>query len=212
MHYTKQDIDQMDKTTKIITMNSASGIKPGNLIGSISKSGITNLAIFSSVVHLGSDPALFGFILRPTGEVPRHTYENILETGYYTINHIHSSFVKNAHYTSAKLDKTDSEFNNCGLTEAYVTDYPAPFVAESNFKLGMKHKETIEIPLNGTKLVIGEVEHLIVPDDMDPSVNLDAMDSIGISGLNNYYKLHKIAEFPYVRTKDIPDFSKIKSL
>ncbi|WP_010521529.1 flavin reductase family protein [Aquimarina agarivorans] len=210
MHYKKQDIAAMDKSTRIITMNSASGIKPGNLIGSINKNGNTNVAIFSSVVHLGSDPALFGFVMRPTGEVPRHTYDNIIDTGTYTINHIHPSFVKNAHYTSGKFDESISEFESCGLTEEFIADFEAPFVAESKFKLGMKYRETIEIPLNGTKLIVGEVEHLIVPNDLDKSINLETLNGVGISGLNSYYSLKKIAEYPYVRLNEVPDFGHLK--
>ena len=94
MHYTKKDIDNLDRVTRIKIINSVTGIKPANLIGSMSNEGQTNLAVFSSIVHLGSNPALLGFILRPTGEVPRHTYSNILENGFYTINHIHPEFIE----------------------------------------------------------------------------------------------------------------------
>ena len=94
MHYTKKAIEQMDRIQKIKFINSVSGIKPANLIGSISDTGQSNLAIFSSVFHLGSDPALLGFITRPTGEVARHTHENILENKQYTINHVDRSFAE----------------------------------------------------------------------------------------------------------------------
>ena len=66
MQYTKKDIAEMDRIQRIKYINSVSGIKPANLIGTISGGGQTNLAIFSSVFHLGSDPALLGFITRPT--------------------------------------------------------------------------------------------------------------------------------------------------
>lgn len=211
MQYTKHDIERMDKIQKIKFINSVSGIKPANLIGTISNSGQTNLAIFSSVFHLGSDPALFGFITRPTGEIPRHTYENILENEYYTINHVQSSFTKNAHYTSAKLDRTQSEFEVCGLTEEYIADFKAPFVQESVLKMGMQFKEAINIERNGTILVIGEIQHLIIPDTAvgeDEDIDLSHINSAGISGLNTYYELKKIARYPYVRTNEIPDFGK----
>tara|TARA_R110000868_G_scaffold258903_2_gene516567 strand:+ start:1069 stop:1371 length:303 start_codon:yes stop_codon:yes gene_type:complete len=94
MNLTKDDIKKLNRIDRIKIINSVSGIKPANLIATISNDGQPNVAIFSSVVHLGSDPALLGFILRPTGEVPRNTFENILENHSYTINHIHPHFKK----------------------------------------------------------------------------------------------------------------------
>ncbi|MFS4492418.1 flavin reductase family protein [Maribacter sp. 2308TA10-17] len=209
MQYSKQDIDQMDRIQKIKFINSISGIKPANLIGSVSNSGQVNLAIFSSVFHLGSDPALLGFITRPTGEIPRHTLENIKENKQYTINHVNSSFTEKAHYTSAKFERGQSEFKICGLTEEYIGDFKAPFVKESGIKMGMEFKEAIDIKLNGTILVIGEIQHLIIPEKAlgeDEDIDLSNINTVGISGLNTYYELKKISRYPYARVNQIPDF------
>ncbi len=211
MHYTKKVIEEMDHIQKIKFINSVSGIKPANLIGTISNSGQPNLAVFSSVFHLGSDPALFGFITRPTGEVPRHTLENIKENKEYTINHVAASFTEKAHYTSAKVDRTVSEFETCSLTEEYIEGFKAPFVKESVLKMGMEFKQAIDIELNGTILVIGEIQHLIIPDAAigeDEDIDLSHIDGVGISGLNTYYSLEKIRRYPYARASEIPDFKK----
>ena len=111
MIYTKKQINNLDRITRLKLINSVTGIKPANLIGTINKEGNTNLAVFSSLVHLGSDPAILGFISRPPTIDTGHTYRNIQENGFYTINHIHPEFVENAHYTSAKFSKEISEFN-----------------------------------------------------------------------------------------------------
>lgn len=210
MQYTKQDIAEMDRIQKIKFMNSISGIKPANLIGTISNSGQTNVAIFSSVVHLGSDPALLGFITRPTGEIPRHTFENILENKQFTINHVPNSYTENAHYTSAKIDRAQSEFEVCGLTEEYIADFKAPFVKESAIKMGLEFKEYIDIKLNGTILVIGEIQHLSISEAAigeDEDIDLENIQGVGISGLNTYYNVKKIARYPYARAHEIPDFN-----
>ena len=65
MQYTKEDIAALDRISRLKIINSVTGVKPANLIGTINKRGITNLAVFSSVVHLGSNPALLGLISRP---------------------------------------------------------------------------------------------------------------------------------------------------
>ena len=208
MHYTKAHIQAMDRVTRLKIINSVTGIKPANLIGTISNTGKTNVAIFSSIVHLGSDPALLGFISRPQTSEVGDTYRNIQENLHYTINHIHPSFVKNAHYTSAKFAANISEFERCGLTEEYNEGFVAPFVKESNFKMGMKFKESIDIKLNGTILVIGEIEHLMMPDtsSLNEDIDLEQSSSLGISGLNSYYELKKIARYPYVRIGEVPNF------
>jgi flavin reductase (DIM6/NTAB) family NADH-FMN oxidoreductase RutF len=209
MHITKQDILDLDRIRRLNMINSVTGIKPANLLGTISAEGKTNLAIFSSVLHLGSNPALLGFILRPGGEKTRHTYRNIKETGYYTINHVHKSFALNAHYTSAKFEPEVSEFSACRLTEEYLAGFKAPFVRESRLKLGLSFQDEISIALNDTLLVIGEVEHLFLPDDiMDQEGHLDLIkvDDVGIAGLNSYYSLRRLNKFPYARPGELPDF------
>lgn len=207
MHLTKTEITQTDHLTKINLINSITGIKPANLIGTVSEDGQTNLAVFSSVVHLGSDPAIIGFISRPTGDVPRHTIENIKANGFYTINHIHHSYTEQAHATSAKFDRSISEFERCGFTEEYLHGFKAPFVKESVVKLGMKFVEGIPIERNNTILMIGEIEHLILPElPTDGQLDLAALGSAGISGLNSYYKLEKISEYPYARPEELPKF------
>jgi len=211
MHLTKEDIQNTERIKRLNIINSITGIKPANLIGTISNDGKTNLAIFSSVIHLGSNPALIGFILRPDREAGQHTFDNIKDNGSYTINHIHESFIEQAHYTSAKFSRDESEFDKCALTEEFVADHKAPFVKESTLKLGMKIVQTIPIELNGTVLIIGEVEHLIIPDaamDDQGQIDLSQPSDVGISGLNTYYKLEKIARFPYARPNELPDFSK----
>lgn len=192
----------MQKVERLNLINSLSGIKPANLIGTIDQEGKENLAIFSSVVHLGSNPALFGFILRPQGDVRRHTHENIMSTGVYTINFVTTDFIQNAHYTSAKFDASINEFVKSRLTPSYIDDYDAPFVEESPIKMGLKFVEEIPIKSNGTTLMVGQVEHIIMPDETmkdNGHIDLGELDVAGISGLNTYYSLTKKDRFPYVR-------------
>ncbi len=208
MHLTKTDIQNTPRIQRLNIINAITGIKPANLIGTISDKGETNLAIFSSVVHLGSNPALIGCISRPTGEIERHTYENILANGVYTINHVHRDFVKNAHYTSAKFERHQSEFAHCQLTPEYLDNFKAPFVKESKLKMGLNYRQSIPIELNGTVLIIGEIEHLIIDDQAiegNDHINLSNIQTVGIGGLDTYYALNKIQQFPYARINELPE-------
>jgi flavin reductase (DIM6/NTAB) family NADH-FMN oxidoreductase RutF len=205
------EIGELPKIKKLNIINSITGIKPANLIGTRSIKGMTNLAVFSSVVHMGSNPPLIGMISRPVGDVERHTMENLEDSPFYTINHVVTDKVKHAHYTSAKWGREDSEFEKCGFNEQFISDFPAPFVQESHIKMGMEVKEKINIELNGTVLIIGTVQMIVIPDEAlsgEGYINLELAKSAGVSGLNSYYSLNRIQEFPYARVDDANDLVK----
>jgi flavin reductase (DIM6/NTAB) family NADH-FMN oxidoreductase RutF len=209
MQLNENDVKDLDRIYRLNLINSITGVKPANLIGTISSEKQDNLAIFSSLVHLGSNPAQLGLVTRPQRPKPKDTYSNIKETGFYTINHISENFVKKAHYTSAPLGKEDSEFDVMNLERVFVGDFPAPFVAQSAVKIGMRHLESIDLP-NGCILIIGDIVLIDLADELlndKGQLELSAYDGVGISGLNSYYGLDKIATFPFVRVDEIPDFN-----
>ena len=80
IHFNRKDVKELKHVYKINLINSCSGFKSANLIGTKSNAGTTNVAVFSSVTHFGSNPPLLGVVFRPLTDVPRNTYENIKET------------------------------------------------------------------------------------------------------------------------------------
>jgi flavin reductase (DIM6/NTAB) family NADH-FMN oxidoreductase RutF len=202
MLLTDRHLQQLDRIKRLNIINSLTGIKPANLIGTCNQSSQSNLAIFSSVVHLGSDPAILGFITRPSGEVPRNTLENITATEHYTINHIPISMIQQAHQTSAKYPSNQSEFKACGFTEELIHNFPAPFVQQAPIQIGLKLIEILPIQINQTQMVIGQIQILNLADELLSSegyIDLERAETAGISGLNNYYRLKLIDSFPYAR-------------
>jgi flavin reductase (DIM6/NTAB) family NADH-FMN oxidoreductase RutF len=204
------EIMNWDERFRLKFINSISGYKGVHLIGTKNKSDQTNLAIFNSIVHIGSSPPLIGFILRPL-TVDRNTYTNIIETGYYTINHVHRPFFKQAHYTSAKFPEGVSEFDECNLTPEYSDSFFSPFVGESKVKLALKFKEDIEIEANGTRLIIGEIQKVIIEDDYveeDGQIDLEKAKDVCVTGLNQYSTVVKFKNLPYARLAEVPKFNK----
>ena len=205
----EDDLKGLDRRYRLNLINSVTGVKPANLIGTRSEDHQDNLAIFSSVVHLDSNPAQIGMITRPQGEILKDTYANILATGKYSINHVTKSCIEKAHYTSAKLEKEVSEFDRMNIKREFIGDFHAPFVADSSVKLGMRLLQNISLP-NGCIFIVGEVELAIIPDSSINElgqIDLEKSDAVGISGLNSYYSLKKITTLPYVRTNEIPEFN-----
>jgi flavin reductase (DIM6/NTAB) family NADH-FMN oxidoreductase RutF len=196
--YNISDLDSMEFVSRLKLINSITGYKPANLIGTKNKAGITNLAIVSSVVHMGSEPPLIGFVIKSFGE--RHTMHNILETGVYTINHINQHHVRQAHFTSVEFPKELSEFDQCDLTPQYFNNFQAPFVLESKIKIGLSLVESHLIETNKTTLIIGKVEMILMEEpyfDQEIGLDLTSAESVCISGLDTYYLPTKLERFPY---------------
>mgnify|MGYP001076572443 CR=1 FL=1 len=204
-HFRIEDINKMQHLYRINLINSCSGYKSANLIGTKSSEGISNVAIFSSVTHIGSDPALLGFFLRPT-TVIRNTYDNIKETGYFTINHIHESILEDAHHTSAKYESNISEFNVTELEEDYKSGFHAPFVKNSPVQMAMTYVEEYPINANGTILLIGAIKDLYLQDNLlgqDGFVNLSEANVVAINGLDGYAMPKLKTRLDYQRPKNL---------
>jgi len=188
MYFNEEDIENLEKIYRVNLINSCSGYKAANLIGTVSGNN-NNLAIFSSLVHLGSNPPLLGFFLRPTEIVPRHTYLNIKENQYYTINSVEKEFADKAHHTSAKYDKSISEFEIVDLEPEFINKFPSPYVKSSSIKIGMKFVEELKISYNKSRLIVGKIVELHVNDDMidkDGFLNLYKAEVATISGCDGY--------------------------
>lgn len=183
-------------------INSLTGFKSASLIGTFNAQGVPNLGMFSSMVHIGSDPALIGYINRPIAAAP-HTLANIKTNGLYTVNHIQASFLAQAHQTSAKYPDEVNEFTEVGLTEEYLDGVKVPFVKESPIKYLLSLKEIIPITLNATFLVIGQLEQVLIDPSLQPTsdgfLHLDQAGSISSNGLDAYYKTELIDRYDYAK-------------
>lgn len=202
-----EDINKLHKIFKINLINSCSGFKSANLLGSVSNEGITNVAIFSSVTHLGSNPPTLGFILRPT-TVPRDTYKNIKETGVFTINHIWEDIIDDAHHTSAKYTEQVSEFDMTNLEPEFKGNFKAPFVKNSPVQMSMKFIEQIYVPSNDVMLIVAQIQELYVKDELlqeDGLINLSLGNVVAINGLDTYATPRFKKQLSYQRPKKDTD-------
>ena len=182
-------------------INCLSGFKSASLVGTVNAEGQSNLAVFSSIVHLGSDPALIGFINRPLAAAP-HTINNIKATGVYTINHIHPSFVAKAHQSSAKYAVDINEFDAVNLEAQFINSIKAPFVGDSFIKYALELSEIVPIKQNNTFLVIGAVTDVLIDDKLmveDGFIALEKAGSMSCLGIDAYYKTELFERFGYAR-------------
>ena len=210
-HISRDTISQMEKIERLNLINSCTGYKSASLLGTRSVDGKTNVAIFSSVTHLGSNPAMIGFIMRPT-TVPRDTYKNIKETGYFTINHITADMISDAHHTSANYELGTSEFEKTNLEQEYKANIVVPFVKGSPVQLYCKYLNEYHIKENDTIHVIASIEHLFFEEELehkDGWLQLDKGNVVAINGLDGYCLPKLIDRYEYAR-KEIPSTSFFK--
>jgi len=197
--FTYDTIQSLDKRKRANLINAIGGYKSANVVGSINTDNQTNLAVFSSVVHLGADPALIGLVSRPH-VVPRHTLENIESVGTFTINHISLDFYKQAHLSSARTDS--SEFDLTGLTPQFIDSIPAPFVAEAEVKIGLNWVRTIPITENNTQFIIGAIQTIDIPESAildNGDINYDVLNTVAVTGLYTYHRAQQLETLPYAK-------------
>lgn len=200
-HISSEAIQAMEKQQRVHFINSLLGFKSVAMVGTSDQLGQTNLAIFSSFFHIGANPALVGMIFRPTPP-ERNTFSNIMETGFYTLNHLNESNYLQAHQTSARYDKSSSEFEMTGLQADYKDNFFAPYVKQSHIQLGIQFKEKVDLTINDTTLVIGEILHVYLPDEClsdDGFVHLERANTVTCSGLDSYHTTTQLDRLSYAK-------------
>lgn len=209
MQLSGDDIAALPRRYRAQLINCLPGFKPGVLVGSADQNGQTNLAIISSLFHVGASPPLLGMILRPNPEgVERHTLTNILATEQYTLNGFRSEHAARAHQTSARYPRDASEFDQCGFTPRYVDGCKAPFVDECPLQIGLRLREHQCLAINDTHLIIGEITHLALPDEVireDGSVDLTAMGLAAVTGLDSYHRVDVAMRYGYAKPDKAPE-------
>lgn len=196
-----EDIKNLEQRYRTTFINSLAGLKQVVLIGSASREGVGNLAIFNSIIHIGANPAYYGFICRPD-TVKRDTLQNIMDTQWYTFNYVRGNDFVKAHQTSAKYTSAISEFDAVGFTREDKTDCIAPFVKEAVVKIALQLEDKVDIKINNTTLVIGSIKYVETDEGLvgdDGFVALDRANILACAGLDAYYTSEFLGRLTYAR-------------
>ena len=201
IHIKSEQIPELEKQYRISLINGLVGYKALNLLGSANNNGITNLCLISSAFHLGAKPPLIGMVIRPERE-HNDTLKNIKATGEYTLNNVLPEWYKQAHQTSAAYPSGVSEFDACGLKKQYANGFKAPFVAQSSIRLGLELRELIDIEINRTTIVIGEIVHILIDDEIvaiDGYVDHIKAGTTTVAGLDTYFLPQVLGRLSYAK-------------
>ena len=210
-HVSTKDFTEMEKMYRRNLINSCTGYKSANLIATQSGKGNTNVAVFNSVFHVGSTPPLLGFLLSSVTK-PANTYHNILNTGYFTVNHIQENMIEQAHQTAARYEADISEFDQTGLEKEYLDGFYAPYVKQSVVKMGCRYLNEYEIKENDTRIIIAAIEHIYFDPGIqmpDGWLRLDDAGTVAINGVDGYALPTLLDRFHYAKPgREIRSFFK----
>ena len=68
--------------------------------------------------------------------------------------------------------------------------------------MGVTFKERIDLSINGTIMVIGQIEHLYFPKEClceDAFLDLEKANTITCSGLDSYHKTQRLERLSYAK-------------
>ena len=197
--FDSEQLAQLDASFRRNLINCLPGYKPLQLIGTQNAAGVSNLALFSQIIHLGAAPPLIGVLFRPH-TVKRDTLENILETQCFTLNQVLPEWYVQAHWTSANWE--GSEFEATDLKEERKEGFPSPFVEGSPVQLGCVLEEVQTLQINQTVLVIARIEQVFVAEKglrEDGTLDYDALGTITVTGLDEYHQGQSLGRLSYAK-------------
>jgi flavin reductase (DIM6/NTAB) family NADH-FMN oxidoreductase RutF len=206
MQLTSEQLEQLDSRYRATLINSLPGYKCLHLVGTLNENGHSNLGLFNSIFHLGASPAMLGMVFRPQSD-NHDTLSNIKRSGCYTLNNVLPAFYQQAHHTSARFPSGTSEFVECGFTEFFISNFDAPFVAESSVKIALELKDIMPVTLNNTTIVIGEIKHILLAPSLiasDGYVDHEAAQTVTVVGLDSYFEAKPLGRLTYAKPDTIP--------
>ncbi len=207
MDITNEQILEWDPVYQQHFVQSLSGYHGMHLVGSRSTNDVFHLNRVDSVVHVNSYPPQLGFIV--SGEENEKLIKNLESNRSYTINHVHKSFVRNAHYVSVQFDESISEFDACGLTAETIHHFRAPFVAESKIQIGLSLVEVQKLKTSNAYFVVGEVAQIQMDEgciQKDGYLDLEKVKNVCVTGANLYSSVNKLRSYPTASPEDVPAF------
>ena len=199
--FLQTDIQEMEQRYRSTFINSISGFKNCVLIGTQNTDGSGNLALFNTCIHVGADPAALGILFRPREK--SDTYANIKRNGYFSVNHVHKDFYRQAHQSSARYEPGESEFDAVGLGMAFLPGYrQVPVVRESRIRLILRLAEEHTVSLNNTLFMVGLIEaadiHSLLLNE-DGYIDAAAAESVCVNGLDAYHMPARLSRMTYAR-------------
>jgi flavin reductase (DIM6/NTAB) family NADH-FMN oxidoreductase RutF len=196
-----EEIANLDRSYRRDFINRITGAKAAWILGSFHPDFGENLALFSSVVHVGANPPLIGIVFRPSLN-RLHSLRNISETKLFSLNSLPFSLHKEMHSASANWDEDVNDFQICGLQKVAGLDHPIPLIKEATVRMLLEPKEKIRIQSNSTHFLVSEIKKIEIGYSRLDSEELPLPDGLTyVSGLDLYCNVESVESMPYASSK-----------
>ncbi len=174
--------------------------RPIAWVTTLDENGVVNAAPFSFFNVMGSDPPIvaFGPSWRPDG-ANKDTPHNIRLTGEFVINLVDENLAAQMNICATDFPAGESEIEAAKLELAPSIRVKVPRIAASPAQLECREHSSIEI--GKTRIVLGEVLHLRIRDDLVNSEKFyvagEKMNLIGrMHGPGGYTRTRDYFEIP----------------
>ncbi len=173
--------------------------RPIAVVSTVSVEGLTNVAPFSYFTVASHTPLSLAFTVggnKPDGAI-KDTLRNARfvadgGVGEFVVNIADESYAEAMARTGETLAHGESEFDHAGLTPVPSHRVKPPRVGEAS--VAFECRTTHVIPIGAARMIIGEVHHIHVRDDLVDDryrVDPDRLAAVG-----------RMAGNDYVRTRD----------
>lgn len=170
--------------------------RPIGWIGTVSASGVPNLAPYSFFNAVSGQPPTFVF--SPGRGSRKDTLANVREVGEFTINIVTEEVAEAMNATAATFDDDIDEFEACGLTAVPSCSIRPPMVGECKANIECVVTQIVDIAHveHGNGLVIGEAVEIHVADHLldGTRVNQAELKAIGRHVGNMYSRATDLFE------------------
>jgi flavin reductase (DIM6/NTAB) family NADH-FMN oxidoreductase RutF len=170
--------------------------RPIGWIGSISPTGVPNLAPYSFFNVVSGQPPTFVF--SPGRGSRKDTLANVREVGEFTINMVTEEVADAMNATSATFEADVDEFAACGLTAVPSSSIRPPMVGECKANIECIVTQIVDIGHveHGNGLVIGEAVEIHVARHLLDGTRVDQAElkAIGRHVGNTYSRTRDLFE------------------
>lgn len=161
-------------------LNALVAPRPIGWIGTVSATGVENLAPFSYFNAFSADPPVVGFApnAHAGGGTAKDTLANVREVPEFTASVVSLGLAEAMNETSRVLPPGQSEFSAAGLTSAPSRNVRPPYVGEARAVLECRVIDIVGLPAGrdgrGSHLVIGEVIGIHIDDEVIRNGRVDS--------------------------------------
>lgn len=158
-------------------------VKPVVVVGSYDNKGQPNIMTASWVGIVNSNPPMVAVSIRPS----RHSFQNVNETGAFTLNIPHKDQWHAADYAGTHSGRDKDKMKHLNLSAEKATAINAPFIKEFPLNIGCRVVKKIEL---GSHIqFIGEITEVKASDNIltkNENIDMEKLQPF-ILGEDQYY-------------------------